>query len=435
MTSTNVGWDVGWTMKKLHRLTDRKVKTTLPGKYHDGAGLYLIAIMNSEGVINRNWSLRYGIGGGKHRYCGLGSYPLVSLADAREKAEDARKLLTKGIDPIAHKAAVRASLSQQEATTEAKTFRECAKAYIAAHEAGWRGKRETKRWSNSLEAYAYPVIGDKDVATASTEDMLKILSPIWTTKPETALQVRGRIERIFDWAKVQKFRDGSNPAMWRGHLAHLLPKVSRRRRVKHHPALPYKELPAFMVELRELEEMPARCLEFLILTASRTAEAVLAVWTEIDLEKRVWVIPAGWDVEPGRTHADREHRVPLSDAAVDLLRRLPRINEYVFPGDYNAHMCLSILRLLMKRMERTGITGHGFRSSFRDWAGNETYFAREIAEAALGHVIGDEAEQAYWRSDALERRRQLMQAWADYCTQTPGANVIPLRAASGQQAL
>lgn len=419
-------------MKMLHRLTDRTIKTTLPGKYHDGAGLYLITSLGMNG-ITRHWSFRYSVGKNehgkpKHRYLGLGSYPLVGLAEARKRTQTARELLANGTDPIAHKRDQRARLNQPE-PVKAKTFRECAEAYIAAHEAGWRGARETKRWTRSLKAYAYPVIGDRDAAKTTTEDVLAILSPIWTTKPETASQVRGRLERIFDWARVQKYRDGVNPAMWRGHLAHLLPKIGRVHRVKHFPALPYQEMPAFMAELRNEEHIAARCLEFLILTASRTAEAVLALWSEIDLDKRVWVIPAGWDVAPGRTHAERDHRVPLSDAAVDLLKQLPRVNKYVFPGPYRAHMSLAMLRLLMRRMGRADITGHGFRSSFRDWAGNETHFPRELAEAALGHIIGDQAEQAYRRDDALERRRQLMQQWANYCTDK-GAEIIPLRNAS-----
>jgi Arm DNA-binding domain len=264
-------------MKKLHRLSDRTVKTTLPGKYCDGAGLYLVVAEGRTG-INRNWMFRYSVGD-RQRWHGLGAYPLVGLADARRRAKDARELLAKGEDPISHKRAVRASLIQQQ-PPKAMTFAECAAAYIASHEAGWRGGRETHRWTRSLQAHVHPAIGATEVASITTEDVLRVLQPIWTAKPETAQQVRGRIELILDWARVRGLRDGMNPAAWRNHLAHLLPKISRVRRVKHYPALPYKELPAFLIELRERKEIAARCLEFLILTACRTAEAVLARWGE-----------------------------------------------------------------------------------------------------------------------------------------------------------
>jgi integrase len=413
------GLDVVWDMKTLHRLSDRTVKTTLPGKYCDGAGLYLVVTQGRCG-INRNWTFRYGVGD-RQRWHGLGAYPLVGLAEARRRAQDTRELLAKGEDPIAHKAAVRAALSQQQAPVKSMTLRECAEAYIASHEAGWRGARETKRWTQSLASHVPPVIGGKAVADITTDDVLKVLQPIWTSLPETASQVRGRLEAILDWAKVQKYRDGTNPAAWRGHLAHLLPKISRVRRVKHHPALPYKELPAFMAELREQEHIAAHCLEFLILTACRTAEAVLARWNEIDLEAREWTVAAE------RTKALREHRIPLSDQAVDLLNRLPRINEYVFPGPYLAHMSLAALRLLLQRMGRTDITGHGFRSTFSTWARETTSLPREIVEAALAHTIGDAAERAYARTDMFERRRALMAQWADYCDRK-SAEVVALRA-------
>jgi integrase len=407
-------------MKKLHRLSDRTVKTTLPGKYCDGAGLYLVVAQGATGT-NRNWMFRYGVGD-RQRWHGLGAYPLVSLQQARQKAADARELLARGEDPIAHKAAVRAALSQQQAA-KSMTFAECAAAYIASHEAGWRGARASHRWSRSLATHVYPLIGEKDVAMITTEDVLAALAPIWTSLPETAVQVRGRIELVFDWARVRGFRSGENVAAWRGHLAHLLPKRSRVARVRHHAALPYKELSSFMASLREQEHIAARAFEYLILTASRTAEALFARWSEIDLAGGVWTIPAE------RTKALRTHRVPLSGAAIDVLKRLPRINEYVFAGAHRTHMSLIALRLLLKQMGRPDITPHGMRSTFRDWAGNETHFPRELAEAALGHIVGDKAEQAYRRDDALERRRQLMQQWATYCADK-GAEIIPLRNAS-----
>jgi integrase len=301
------------------------------------------------------------------------------------------------------------------------TFRQCAEAYIAAHEPSWRGARATNRWSRSLALHVYPHIGEKDVAKITTEDVLAVLQPLWTAMPETAVQVRGRIELVLDWARVRGFRSAENVASWRGHLAHLLPKRNRVTQVKHHAAMPFKQLPAFMVELREQEGSDARCLEFLILTACRRAEAVLARWDEIDLEGRVWTVPAA------RTKSGRPHRIPLADAAVELLGQLPRLNEYVFPGAYRAHMSLVAPYLLLRRMGQGELTIHGFRSSFSTWARETTSFAREIVEAALAHTVGDAAERAYARSDALERRRALMAAWADYCNRQ-SAEVIPLRA-------
>lgn len=405
-------------MKKLHRLSDRTVKTTLPGKYCDGAGLYLVVVQGRTG-INRNWLFRYAANG-RQRWHGLGAYPIVSLAEARRRAQDARELLASGRDPIAHKAAVRAALSQPQ-PPKAMSFRECAEAYVASHEASWRGARATHRWTRSLATHVYPLIGDKDVAKVTTEDVLAVLMPLWTALPETAVQVRGRIEMILDWARVREFREGENVARWRGHLAHLLPKHSRVARVQHHPALPYKELPAFMMELRQRDEIAARCLEFLILTACRTAEAVLARWDEVDVEARIWTVPAE------RTKSGRPHRIPLSDPAIALLGRLPRINEYAFAGPYRAHMSLAALRLLLRRMSWTNATGHGFRSTFSTWARETTNFPREIIEAALAHTIGDAAERAYARTDMFERRRALMMQWSDYCDRQD-AKIIALRA-------
>jgi integrase len=299
-------------MKKLHRLSDRTVKTTPPGKYCDGAGLYLVVVQGRTGV-NRNWLIRYGAKD-RQRWHGLGAYPIVSLAEARRRAQDARELLATGKDPISFKRSQRAALSQEE-PVKTMTFRQCAEAYIVSHEAAWRGARATHRWTQSLTTHAYPLIGDKDVANVTTEDVLSVLMPLWTALPETAVQVRGRIEMILDWARVRGFRVGENVARWRGHLAHLLPKHSRVAHVQHHPALPYKELPAFMVELRQRDEIAAQCLEFLILTACRTAEAVLARWDEIDLEARIWNVP------PDRTKSGRSHRVPLSESALRFVRR------------------------------------------------------------------------------------------------------------------
>jgi integrase len=267
--------------------------------------------------------------------------------------------------------------------------------------------------------HVYPHFGDVLVDVVTTDHVAAALMPIWRVRPETAVQVRGRIEQVLDWARARGYRSGDNPARWRGHLSHLFPRLPGR--VEHHPAIAYDELPGFMAELRARDGVAARALEFLIYTAARTGEVLAARWDEIDLGSCVWTLPAS------RTKAGREHRVPLSAAAVALLRDLPRVSEWVFPG-LRGHLSQRALRLVLSAMRRSDITPHGMRSAFRDWAGNETAYPRELAEAALGHVVGDKAEQAYRRSDAIERRRELMQRWADYCTAT--ANVLPLRAVS-----
>jgi integrase len=264
----------------------------------------------------------------------------------------------------------------------------------------------------------HPHIGDKSVADITVEDVLGVLTPLWSSMPETATQLRSRIELVLDWARVRGLRTSENCARWRGHLSHLLPKRSKVARVKHFNALPYQQMPAFVAELRERDEVAAKCLRFVILTACRSAEAVMATLDEFDLEARVWTVPAE------RTKANRVHRIPLTDAAIALLA--PGTG-YVFTGPRGSHIALASMRHLLQRMGRADITPHGMRSAFRDWAGNETNFPRELAEAALSHVVGDEAERAYRRGDALERRRALMQSWANFCT-GHGAEVVQLRA-------
>jgi integrase len=326
----------------------------------------------------------------------------------------------RGFDPLQHKRDQRAALRKQR-TKQAPTFGECAAAYVASHEAGWRGKRTSQHWIGTLRDHAHPVLGRLPVDEITTEQVRAVLKSIWVSKPETATQVRGRIEQVLDYARVLGHREGENPARWRGHLDHLLPPRARVAPVKHHRALHYREFPGFMDMLHQQDNTAAKCLEFTILCACRSGEAIGAVWGEIDSDARTWVIPAR------RTKAAREHRVPLSEAAIRLLRSLPREGEFVFPGR-SGPQNHATLRALLKRMSASAAV-HGFRASFSTWARECTGFPRELVEAALGHVVGDVVERSYQRGDALERRREVMASWGNYCTST-GAEVVQLRRAS-----
>jgi integrase len=303
------------------------------------------------------------------------------------------------------------------------TFRQCAEAYIAAHEMAWKNPKHAAQWPSTLGAYVYPVFGDLPVQAIDVGLVMKVIERIWIEKPETASRVRGRIESVLDWATARGYRRGENPARWRGHLENLLPKKSKVRRVEHHAALPYSELPEFMVELRRQEGVAARALEFAILTVARTSEALGATWSEIDLERHLWVIPAE------RMKSGREHRVPLSEPAVAILAAMKEVREggYVFPGG-RARRPLSNMAFLMRlrRMGRDDLTGHGFRSSFSDWCAERTNFASEVREMALAHTVSDKVEAAYRRGDLFRKRRQVMDAWARYATTTSDGNVISI---------
>lgn len=388
------------------RLTARRVETLkTPGMHLDGQGLHLR--VGKAG--NKSWVYRYAANGRVHDM-GLGTYPDFSLAEARERAMAQRKLRVDGHDPIAARQASRA---------KALSFRECAEAYIRAHEPSWRNPKHAAQWPATLGTYVYPAFGDLPVQAVDVGLVMKAVEPIWTTKPETASRVRGRIESVLDWATARGFRTGENPARWRGHLENLLPARSKVRRVEHHAALPYLEIGAFMVELRQREGMAARALEFAILTAARTGEAIGARWSEIDLDKALWTIPGE------RMKAGREHRVPLSAPALAILAALPREGEFVFGGERP----LSQMALLMtlRRMKRTDLTAHGFRSTFRDWAAERTGFPAEVAEMALAHVVGDKVEAAYRRGDLFEKRRQLAEAWAKFCAMpAAGGKVVAI---------
>jgi len=405
----------------MHKLTAVKVaKLNKTGRYGDGGGLWLQ--VSKWGT--KAWQFRYMLHD-RARQMGLGSIHTLSLAEAREKAREARALLLDGIDPID----ARQGQRQQARAEAAKriTFREAAERYIAAHRAGWKNEKHGEQWTRTLATYAFPVIGNLAVADIDTSHVIKVLEPIWTKKTETASRVRGRMEAVLDWAKARHFRQGDNPARWRGHLDKLLPAKSKVRKVKHHGAMPYAEVPAFMADLRKQDSVSARALEFTILTAARTGETIGARWSEFDLKAELWTVPAD------RIKAGRDHRVPLSDRCLEIIADMPREDDGdgpVFPGVRPGKGLSNMAMLeLLRGMTDNGYTVHGFRSSFRDWCAEQTNYPREVAEAALAHIVGDQTEAAYRRGDALEKRRRLMAAWAGYCTGPLAAvrEVTPLR--------
>jgi integrase len=408
------------TGRKAARLSALAVsRINKPGMHADGLGLYLL--VGPSGA--KSWIYRYRSAGKLHDK-GLGPLHTVSLAEARAKALDCRKLRLDGGDPIAAGKAKRQRAALDAA--KAMTFRQCAEAYITSHKAGWRNPKHAAQWPSTLGTYVYPAFGSLPVQAVDVGLVMKALEPIWTAKPETAGRVRGRIESVLDWAAARKFREGENPARWRGHLENLLPKKSKVRRVEHHAALPYAELGAFMVELRLQEGIAARALEFAILTVGRTNEVLGAKWSEIDLQARLWTIPAE------RMKADREHRVPLSEPALAVLAAMQEVREgdFVFPGG-RARRPLSKMAFLMllRRMGRGDLTAHGFRSTFSDWCSEQTNFPAEVREMALAHAVGNKVEEAYRRGDLFEKRRQLADAWARFATHAPSSNVVPLAAA------
>ncbi|WOH51134.1 site-specific integrase [Bradyrhizobium sp. sBnM-33] len=389
------------------KLTARKVETAKPGKYSDGGNLYLI--VSESGA--RKWVLRF-TWRGRAKEMGLGSATSVPLADAREKAASARRKISQGLNPI----------EERKRDGGIPTFGEMADDVRETLSAGFRNEKHKAQWKSTLETYAAPLRA-KPVDTIATDDVLAVLKPIWTTKAETASRVRGRIEKVLDAAKAKGFREGENPARWRGHLDHLLPRPSKLARGQH-AAMPYEDVASFVATLREREATAALALEFCILTAARSGEVLGARWPEIDLDKKLWTVPAN------RMKAGREHRVPLSSRAASILKELVKLKagDFVFPGQVrNKALSNMAMEMMLRRMKIENATVHGFRSSFRDWAGNVSSFPREVTETALAHVIGDKAEQAYRRSDALEKRRKLMEAWASYCEPKTAGNVVTLQ--------
>lgn len=380
-----------------------------PGYYADGGGLVLQVSRSGS----KSWLFRYSLHGKRHEM-GLGSLKTVDLAGARVRARECRQLLLDGQDPLG----VRRAASRKEALGRARqmSFDQCAAAYIAAHRAGWKNAKHASQWSNTLATYASPLIGALPVAVISTDLIVKVLSPIWQTKTETATRVRARIECILDWATVSNFRQGDNPARWHGHLENLLARPGKIAQVRNHPALPWQEVRAFMVQLAARNGIAARATEFAILTACRSGEVRGARWDEIDRVARLWVIPAG------RMKAGKEHRVPLSTTAMALLDALESSGELIFPAPAGRGPLSDMsLTAVLRRMGRGDITLHGFRSTFRDWCSESVgnAFSREVCEHALAHSLPDRVEAAYRRGDLLEKRVLLMQAWSDYCAGSP----------------
>jgi integrase len=414
--------------RRAQGLTAAQVeKGTKPGRYGDGAGLYLL-VRSREAKF---WLFRYTRRGKMHEM-GLGpakGRAAKSLAQARAQARQLHTVVREGRDPLAERAAEKAKAQADDAKAKAATmtFGEVADLYIAAHEAAWRSPKHHQQWSNTLRDYVLPAIGELPVGSVDTGAVMKIIEPLWREKTETASRLRGRIEAVINYAAARGWREReTNPARWRGHLDQMLPKRSKVQRVEHHAALPWREIGAFMQRLRQNSGISARCLEFLILTAGRSGEVRGARWDEIDLTQRVWTIPAQ------RMKAEHAHRVPLSGSAMDVLRTLAQFGTdgFVFPGLKTAAALSD--RALTKAVHDAGGEGasvHGFRSTFRDWAAEATTtYPRELAEAALAHTLKDKTEAAYQRGDLLAKRAQLMAAWGEFCARPMIAgDVVPLK--------
>jgi integrase len=397
------------------------LKTLTDGWHSDGGNLYLFVRGPS-----RAWVFRYVGPDGKRRNMGLGSQYAIGLAEARKQAALLREQVkhpTAPNDPLSARRQSRAD--QRMAQRKHMTFKASALAYIEAHRAEWKNAKHEQQWQNTLATYAYPVFGDLPVADVDEALVLKVLMPIWEKKTQTATRVRGRIEAVLDWATFNKFRHGDNPARWKGHLDNSLAKPNKVTKVTHHAALPYAVIGSFMESLRAREGLGARALEFAILTAARSGEVRGATWDEIDLPNRLWVVPAE------RMKMEREHRVPLSDAAITLLEALPRIEDetLVFPSSKRGKpMSDMTLTAVLRRMGHGDVTAHGFRSTFRDWAAESTNYPGDLAEMALAHSVGDKVEAAYRRGDMLAKRFRMMNDWAKFCATiaiTAGDTVTP----------
>jgi integrase len=397
------------------------LKTTKPGRYADGGNLYLL--IKPDG--RKMWVFRFVDPVTRNRQdMGLGRYGkhYVTLAKAREAAADARALLDEFKNPIEERKQL--LRKAQQARAKRLTFEQCATKYIAAHRASWRNAKHAQQWTNTLTTHAADLM-PLPVAEIDTAQVVKCLEKIWTTKTETATRVRQRIEKVLNWATVRKYRSGDNPAKWTGHLDELLPKPTKLKKVEHRAALPYAEAGAFMVKLRAKDSMAAKALELQILTSTRPGEVVGSTWNEFDLAKKIWTIPAE------RMKAQKEHSIPLSPQAVERLKSLPRIDgsDYVFPGLRPDKPMSTAAGMKLLKQLHPGITAHGMRSTFRDWAGETTAYPREVIEMAMAHQLKDKAEAAYARGNLIDKRRRLMGDWADYCDtiQTQQAdNVTPI---------
>jgi integrase len=397
-------------------LTDRAVRAAKPGRHPDGTVRGLLLLVWPTGA--RSWVLRYQL---RHRRrdMGLGPYPEITLARAREKALDARRLVKEGIDPL-----------EAKSRDKGLAFQAAAEALIESKRPGWRNSKHAAQWGATLASYVYPKLGAMDVRAVDTRAVVEVLQPIWAAKPETVSRVRQRIEAVLDYATVLGARSGDNPARWKGHLEALLPKPGKVRQVEHHAALDWREAPGFMAQLAKREGVAARALAFLILTAARSGEVRGMTWGEVDAREAVWTVPAA------RMKAAREHRVPLTRAALALLGERGPADALVFPSPMDLRRPLSDVTFIavLKRMGRADLTAHGFRSTFRDWAGESTAHPREVIEAALAHRLKDKAEAAYARGDLFAKRRRLMQDWAAYLDHSADAAALELAAARRAQA-
>jgi integrase len=430
---------------QLNRLTAVRVQQLRkPGFYPDGGGLYLQVTQGAaKGVVNKSWLFRFSVPDAskprkRHdRWAGLGPIGTVSLGEARAAALEARQLRRSGIDPIEHRKAARAA--QTLADAKAMTFDQCRDAFISANSSGWKNEKHRDQWTNTLTTYVTPVFGKLPVAAVDTALVMRVIQPLWATKPETASRVRQRIERVLSWAKVGGFREGDNPARWKGHLDQMLPNLSDVRVVRHHPSLPYAQVGAYVQALRERHGVSPRALEFTILTGLRTDAVIKARWSEIDLVERVWTVP------PERLKRKKSnwkpHRVWLSDAALKVLAKMGNgesDGEFVFPGDKPRRSLSNWAMLeLVKEMEGwvdekgEKITPHGFRATLRTWAAERTGFQADLVRAALGQTVGNKVDEAYQRGELFEKRQRLMDTWADYCASVSiaGNVVVPMRKA------
>jgi integrase len=393
-------------MKRFNKLTTAMVAKAVPGRYGDGLNLWLQVDNN----LNRSWVFRYQ-SDGRAVALGLGPTHSVSLSDARGRARECRRMLLDGIDPLDHKRAKRKQAALARASR--MTFTECAHAYVSEHSKTWTSAKHTRQWVSSIER-ATAAFGAVEVAAIDTDIIVKFLTPIWHKTPESGSRLRGRIEKVLDWAKARKFRDGENPAAWKGALEHLF---AAKPKVEHLAALPYAELPKFMQDLRSRDGIGARALEFAILTAARSNEALGARWSEI--KDGVWTVPAS------RMKGNIEHRVPLSTGAVALLDSLPRNgSDLVFPRSSSDQPIHDGSLIDIMHEMRPGYTTHGFRSCFSDWSRERTNFAPDIVERSLAHKIKDKVERAYHRNDNLPKRTRLMQMWSDYCSMPAAAGEV-----------
>jgi integrase len=402
--------------KAAKPLTALSIRRAKPGYVADGNGLYL----QVTGSGARSWIYRYSLHG-RRREMGLGAFPTISIATARNLAAGARSLVLGGDDPIEAREAERARKRLEGARSI--TFTQAAEQFLQSHEGTWKNSKHRQQWRNTLATYAHPVIGSLPVADVHTEEVIRLLDPIWKAKADTASRVRARVERVLDWAKVRGYRSGENPARWRGHLDKLFPARRKVRKVKHHAAVPIDEMPSVYARLSQSPRMAAMALRFAILTGARAGEVTGATWAELDLDTAMWSIPAS------RMKAQREHRVPLSREAVGILREMKKVRatELVFPG-YRAGTKMSVSSLLsaLKAAGGGDATVHGFRSTLRDWAAERTTISREVAEMALAHTIGDKVEAAYRRGDLMAKRSAMMQQWATFIRTIPTENVVPI---------